>query len=343
MAMEQINEKGGINGHKFSWSTIDTKSDQTEGAKAGLEAVRKGADLVVVTCDYDYGAPAALAAQNAGKISFFLCAEDAKAGIQGVGAYSFTASIAAPVQGATMAEWAIKKRNWKNAFVLLDDNYEYNKSVCAGFDWAYPKFGGQIVDRDAFKNDDPSIASQVTHIRNIASSIDFIMLCGSSPGGPTAMRQIRAAGIDLPIVSSMAMDGSYWIDAVPNLSNFYIPVQGSIYGNDLEHPVNEFVNQYSKRWGQTPPTSYVFPGWVMIEVYAEAVKRAGTSDPAAVVGELEKLQNFPTRFGPRTFTSQLHIQDASRYEIMGFDAGKPAPVGYWTVSEDVPLDVLFRK
>ena len=42
--------------------TADTKTDRAEGAKAGLEVIDKGADLVIVSCDYDFGSPAALGA-----------------------------------------------------------------------------------------------------------------------------------------------------------------------------------------------------------------------------------------------------------------------------------------
>ena len=56
--------------------------------------------MMVVSCDYDFGAPAALAAEGDGMISFFLCAEDVKEGIQGVGPNSFSSSVLAPVQGS---------------------------------------------------------------------------------------------------------------------------------------------------------------------------------------------------------------------------------------------------
>jgi branched-chain amino acid transport system substrate-binding protein len=343
LAMEQINAAGGVNGRKFKWVISDTKSDRTQGAKAGLDVVRQGADLVVATCDYDFGAPAALAGQNAGKISFFLCAEDAKAGIEGIGPYSFSASITAPVQGAAIAEWGFKKKSWKTGYVLLDETVEYNKSVCAGYDWMMPKVGGKIIGRDTFKNDDPSIAAQITRIRNLDPAPDMIMLCTYVPGGASAVRQIRAAGINIPIGNGMSMDGTYWTDSVPNLSNFYVPVQGSIYGDDPDPKVEEFNKIYEARWKQRPPSSYTYPGWVMIEVYTEAVKRAGTTDSAKVVAELEKFKDFPTRFGPRTFTNKLHHQDTARYLIMGFDSGKPAPIEYWTISEPIPMNVLFRR
>src|SRR5262249_10431047 len=83
--IDDINAKGGVLGKKLRAVFDDTKSDRAEGAKAGQEVVNQGADLVVGTCDYDFGAPALLQAQKAGKISVFLCAEDAKAGIAGVG------------------------------------------------------------------------------------------------------------------------------------------------------------------------------------------------------------------------------------------------------------------
>ena len=95
--------------------------------------------------------------------SFFLCAEDVKAGIQGVGPNSFSASVLAPVQGATMAEWAHAKREARTAYVLEDTFIEYNKGICTGFNWMFPQLeGAEIVGSDTFKNDDASIASQIT-------------------------------------------------------------------------------------------------------------------------------------------------------------------------------------
>src|SRR6478735_6216593 len=108
--IDEINKAGGLLGKQIEIVAADTKTDRAEGAKAGLEVIDKGADLVVVSCDYDFGAPAALAAEAAGKVSFFLCAESIKAGIQGVGPHSFSASVLAAVQGATMAQWAYEKK-----------------------------------------------------------------------------------------------------------------------------------------------------------------------------------------------------------------------------------------
>jgi branched-chain amino acid transport system substrate-binding protein len=163
--IDEINKAGGLLGKQIEVVTADTKTDRAEGAKAGLSVIDAGADLVVVSCDYDFGAPAALAAESSGKVSFFLCAESIKAGIQGVGPHSFSASVLAAVQGATMAEWAYNKKNARTFYRLLDTWTEYNKGICDGFDYMLPQLkDATLAGEDTFKNEDASIAAQITRI-----------------------------------------------------------------------------------------------------------------------------------------------------------------------------------
>lgn len=342
--IDEINASGGLLGKQIEVVTADTKTERAEGAKAGLEVIDKGADLVVVSCDYDFGAPAALAAEDAGKVSFFLCAESIKAGIQGVGPHSFSASLLAPVQGATMAEWAYNKKNARNFYRLLDTWTEYNKGICDGFDWMLPQLAdARLVGEDTFKNEDASIAAQITRIKNLPQEPDAIMLCSMMPGVVSAIKQIRAAGIHSMIINGSAVDGSYWLNAVPDLSNFFVPVQGSIYGDDPNPAVSEFNATYRNATGADPSSQYAFPGYVMIDLWAKAVERAGSTDAAAVVAELEKMQEEPTLFGPRSFSSEIHHQNRGRYLIVEVNGGKPGVVDEWTISKPIPVDYLVSR
>lgn len=341
--VQEINEAGGLLGTQIRTVTVDTKSDRAEGARAGLAVIDEGADLVVVSCDYDFGAPAALVAEGAGKVSFFLCAESIKAGIQGVGPHSFSASVLAAVQGATMAEWAYEKRGARKFYRLLDTWTEYNKGICDGFDWKLPQLeGAELVGSDTFVNDDASIAAQITRIRSLAEEPDAIMLCSMMPGIVSAIRQIRAAGITAPILNGSGADGSYWLDAVPNLSNFFVPVQGSIYGDDPNPAVNEFNKKFEELSGAPPSSQYAYPGYVMVDLWAKAVERAGTTEAGPVVAELEKMANEETIFGTRTFTNEIHHQNQSRYLIVETNDGKPGVIDEWTISEPVPLEALLQ-
>ncbi|MFP6758719.1 MAG: ABC transporter substrate-binding protein [Alphaproteobacteria bacterium] len=344
IAIDDINAAGGVLGKQIKWVKADAKTDRVEGAKAGQRVLNEGAQMLAVDCDYDFGAPAALAAKNANKIAIFLCAESVLAGIQGVGTNAFSASVLAAVQGASLAEWGAQNKGWKTAYILLDTTIEYNKGICYGFDWMWrEKLGLEILGHDVYLNGDPSIAAQITRIKNLAAAPDVIMSCSYVPGGASALRQIRAAGIESALLGGSSMSGTYWLDSVPGLTGHYVPEQASIYGDDPRPEVEAFNDKYEDKFGERPNSQYTYPGYVLIEMWARAVERAGTFDTEAVVAEMEKFRDEPFLVGTRTFTDTLHHQNYAPYLIVETTNGKPAVAGEHTISEPVPMDVLFGK
>ncbi len=344
IAIDDINAKGGILGKKIRAVMADAKTDRVEGAKAGQEVLNEGAQMLAVDCDYDFGAPAALAAKNANKIAIFLCAESVLAGIQGVGKNAFSSSVLAGVQGATIAEWGAQNKDWKTAYILLDTTIEYNKGICYGFDWMWrEKLGLKILGHDVYQNNDASIAAQITRIKNLPEQPDIIMNCSYIPGGASALRQIRAAGITSALAGGSSMSGTYWLDSVPNLTGHYVTEQASIYGDDPRPAVEAFNDKYEARFGERPNSQYTYPGYLVIEMWARAVEKAGTFETDAVVAAMETFRDEPFLIGTRTFTNILHHQDRAPYLIVETTNGKPAVAADFTISEAVPLDVLFGK
>jgi len=341
--IDQTNAKGGLLGRKIKWVEADTKTDRTEGAKAGQSVIDQGAELVFVSCDYDFGAPAALQGQKAGVITVFLCASDPKAGVAGVGPLSFSANNAAQTEGATLAEWAVKKRNLKKGYVLLDESIEYDKSVCAGYDWEYPIAGGTIVGRDVYKNDDPAITSQVTRLAAAVKDqgVDNVMLCTFMPGGGSATRQIRAAGIDIPILAATGMDGLYWVNSVPGLKDFYVPDQAVVSG-DKNPEINELTKEYTAKYGSPPASQYAYPIYAWLQEWAKAVTKAGTTEGKAVVAVMETYKDEPSILGPRTYTHKWHIQTNIPMTIVEDNDGKQKVVDEVRIPNEIPDNILLR-
>ena len=56
--IEQQNAKGGLLGKPIKVVSGDTKTDRVEGAKVGQDLIKQGANLLLVSADYDYGGPA---------------------------------------------------------------------------------------------------------------------------------------------------------------------------------------------------------------------------------------------------------------------------------------------
>ena len=341
--INQTNAKGGLLGEQLKVVTADTKTDRVEGAKAGKSLIDQGAKLLLVSADYDYGAPAALQAQKAGLISVFIGASDPKAGVIGVGPYSFTANNAAQLEGAVMGDWGYEKKGFRKGYMLIDNTIEYNKSICAGYDWMFPMKGGKIIGQDTFQGLDPTVSSQITRLSDAirTQGVDNIMLCSTNPGAASAVRQLRAAGVNLPIMSGTAMDGTYWLNSTPGLKDFYLPVQ-ALAANDPRPAVDELTAAYAKKYGKPPTTQYAYPIYAFLQLWAQAVTTAGTTDAAKVVALLNKDTNAPTILGPRTFTPTLHIQTSEPMIVVSYADGKETPVTEWTIHSTIPPAVLYR-
>lgn len=342
LAIDEINAKGGLLGKTLIPVLRDTRTDIAHAAQVAQELITDDVSVMIVSCDYDMGAPAALAAEAAGKISIFLCAADFKAGAQGIGPHSYSASSVANSEGATAAEWAYRKLGLRSGYVLVDTTIQYDKSLCNGFEWMLPKLeGAAIAGKDTFENSDTSIASQITRIKALKTPPDAIMLCSYMPGAASATRQLRAAGINVPVLNGTAMDGDYWLGSVPGLDHFYGLAKGSVRGDDPRPAVNDFVAHYTAKYGVPPVNQSVFDGYVAIQDWAIAVTRAKSFDSEKVVAALDGFKDEPTLLGPRTFSPNFHIQTQIPFLVTEVKDGKSKVIDSWTVSKAIPLDVLM--
>src|SRR5437773_2044258 len=108
-----------------------------------MHRLATGASIAVLLAALAVAQPArsagAATVANSNKIiAISFCASDAKMGVQGIGPYAFTMSNSSLTSGAVLAEWAWSKKNWRNAYILLDTTIEYDKAICGGFEtrWA---------------------------------------------------------------------------------------------------------------------------------------------------------------------------------------------------------------
>lgn len=322
LKVDEINKAGGIDGRQIKLVEADAKSDPTEAKAAGERVLEQGADIVLAVCDFDFGAPAALVAEQAGKVSFSTCAQSPKWGVQGIGPHSYTQAISTFSEGSVLATFA-EEKGFKDAFVLVDDTISYDREQCDGFKQTW---GGNIVGEDRFKNGDSSIASQITKIKQ--SKPGFIVLCTYPPGGPTALRQIRAAGIDVPIISGLAMEGTYWTKSVPKIGEYYVSSPVSIFGDDPNPDVNELVKRYEQTYGEPPPVGLAITGYSVAEAIEKAITGAGGDlSGDALAEQLDQFKNVPLLAGETTFTPELHVNKDREMRILQYVDNSPKYVG----------------
>jgi branched-chain amino acid transport system substrate-binding protein len=311
IGVDDINKAGGVlGGRMLKLVKCDTKADREQGAKCGAEMVQAGAKFAAFSCDYDMGGPAALQFSAAGIVGVSVCGSDPKIGVQGIGPTIFTMSTAANAQGYVLAEWGHSRKGWRNAYTLLDNSIEYDKSLCVGFEERWQELeGAKLVGKDVFKQDDPSISAQISSYKAIQPEPDVLMICSYIPGGASALRQIRAAGIETAVLTSESYAGQFWMDSVPGLKNYYHGTHGNVFSEkNFTEDEAVFLAKYKAKYNEMPPSSHVYLGYSMIQAYVKALEIAGTDEPMAIVKAMETFRDVPLLIGPTTWTADTHIQ-----------------------------------
>jgi branched-chain amino acid transport system substrate-binding protein len=188
----------------------------------------------------------------------------------------------------------------------------------------------------------PSIAVQITRIKDLEEQPDFIFMCSSLPEGPIAVRQLRAAGIDVPILADTGMSGDFWLEGVPGLQDFYVPTLMSIAQEDPRPEIGTFLEAYESRWGAPPTTEFAVLGYCTIEQWASAVEKAGTVEAEAVVQVMNQFDDEPTTCGPTSYSEETHIQVDRPQLVMRVEDGAFRPVGMFRNQFVPDVELLLR-
>jgi branched-chain amino acid transport system substrate-binding protein len=336
-AIKDINAAGGIDGKQIRLVWEDSQTDFAKSAAAAEKVIDEGADVLLVDCDFDYGLPAAQVAQKRGIVAMNLCAGSPRAGDPKVLPQSFSMGIATNVEAAAIADYAYNTLGYREVYQLRDNSIEYSKSVCSYFADAWKALGGEITGEDGFNNSDTSLQSQVSKLKDAEGSYDAINLCTYNPGLTTAVRQIRAAGIDAPLLGSFTWDGDSWLgkEGAGAVSGVYFPAYASLYGDDPRPAVNELIAVVKENLGSVPFTSFTIPGYSAVEALVRAVEKAGTTDADEVVAAMETFDNEEFLVGPVTYNAESHIrmQGENEVAIMKVDQGRPSFVEMVTPAE----------
>ena len=332
IAIDDINAEGGIDGRQVETVSADMKSKPELAGTAATDVISQGADVLLLPCDFDLGSPAGIVAQEEGKIGISLCAASTNFGPQGIGDLAYTMGLAGVAEGAAAAEWASEDQGWSSTYVLLDTTLDQNKQGVDAFKETWSRVGGDLVGEETFKQEDQSIDSQVNKILDVQDQLDFVYLSSFQPGLASAIKQLRDAGVDIPIVTGSDSDGDYWKEAIPNVSDMYFTAMASLYGDDPDERVNETLATFEKETGEPPLVSAFLGGFAGVEAIKQAIEEAGSTDGQAMTEVMQEFSNEPFIL-ETTFTPEFHINLDPAVRIMKVENGKTSFVTDWKPSE----------
>lgn len=327
IAVEEINAAGGIDGCKIEVLEGDTQSNPAIAGQVAEELIGKGAKIIVPASDMDMGMGSAIAAQAAGVLSI-----SPEAGspdwVAAVTPNHFVGGISAADLSDAIASF-MNERGWSRVYVVTNESYNWFTAKDEPFKAALK---GTITGRDATNDGMADFGAIVSHIRDQQGQIDAIFVNDYFPRAGTFLRQLRAAGVTLPVVGESTFPALVLKDVVgaEGLKNTYYVTSAFFEGETGRDPaLSPFIATYQKEFGVFPENLNAVVGYQIIHVLAGALKTAGSTDATAVAMALRGVKEVKVP-GTTYFSFDLGYPKVST-SVGGFD-----DAGNFVLVENLP-------
>lgn len=318
LEVQRINEAGGLLDRQIDLIEIDTTSRKSATETGAADLVRRGVDLLVVTCDLEFALPAIEVAEAAGVLTATPCGADEQWGSMGPLVFSFGTS--ASHEGRVLAAWA-----WENGFsstaVLLDKTNPDVEDFCAAFETEFVARGGAITFFDSFTFD--SLDPFEDRLKERPRSMESVLLCTHAPSGflgaPDVIRLVRDEGIEVPFLASSALDGSNWLNVVPALGQLFVVSPSSIWGDDPQPAIRELVTAINDGEVLPPARGWSVHGADLVRAFEIAVERSQSVDGGTVGQALELFMAEQLVSGPVSFSSEVRMDPDRPLRVVSID------------------------
>jgi branched-chain amino acid transport system substrate-binding protein len=294
IAADEINAKGGVLGRKIEIVTYDNKSSSADSVRAFQRAVSEDKVSAVIA---SYISEVVLALEPwAARLKMPLITPGAASNeiTKAIhndyekNKYTFHGYLTSAAQAQLVCDAAkellVDKLKFKKVAIMSEDA-AWTRPLDVGYETCLPKAGLNVVEHVRFS---PDTTDFTPIFNNIESKKPDVIVTGISHVGVQPTVQWRNQEVPMPMfgISAQALSPTFWkdtngaADGVPSLAVATPDVA-------VTSKTKPFAQAFKTKFG-TPPAYTGYTAYDEVYIIAEAIQRAGSTDPDKMVGELEK-------------------------------------------------------
>ncbi len=313
LAVDQINARGGELGDRIVLMVQDDACDPQQAVTAANKIVSQdvtgviggfcsGATLPTLKVFGDAGLPFVITAANSTKLI------DADPG------NAFLINSTADNQVKTAVALLRSKKARRLAVVDEGDAYSADLANIMGDMW--PKDGGQVVATEVVNKGEQDFSSLVTRLK--AEKPDAVFWTAYYDDGALFIEQLRHAGYRGVILLSDGNNSPRIFEiAGKSAKGVYLLSNATV--DELPN-AKTFSASYKKKFRQEPG-SYSALTYDGMDLLADAIHRAGSTDKVKVIAALKATKGWEGISGPITFT-QRNTLNRSNFVVLVGKGGK---------------------
>ena len=203
--------------------------------------------------------------------------------------YYFRICFLDPFQGTVLANFAVDKFDAEVAYCLGEAGNEYDQGLIAYFTQAFEAAGGTVIT-DSFTTNNSDFNSYLNKARSEGADVIFTPV--SIAYATQIITQAASLGIDVPFLGSDTLDDNMVLEAANGtdiqlyVSTFYQEGGDPEFDAGIKEYINTASGALEANGGNDTIAAVTAMGYDAYYVALEAIKAAGSSDPAAIKAAL---------------------------------------------------------
>lgn len=275
---------------QIDYTVVDDKSDADAGVAAYQGFVDQKVTAIFGSSLSTVGFPALKVAEDAGvpAVSPITTAS----GIGAIGDYVFRIALAEEVSLPALVEFVAERSPIHEAVLVFDSSDAYSRSAADAMRQGVATIGATIV-KEVDLSTAPDLAAVFADPS--VSAAQAVLLPVLIEQSVTVLQAIQAAGLHPVLVGGEAV-------ATPELAQLAGTAADGMFVSSTWHPAvtgstsQAFVQAYEKAYGH-PPAHFAAESHAGITVLMDAIRRAGSTSPAAIRDALAATKDLDTVLG----------------------------------------------
>ncbi|WP_342560702.1 ABC transporter substrate-binding protein [Psychrobacillus sp. FSL W7-1457] len=318
LAVEEINDDGGIDGKKIELVKVDNKSDAGEATSGAIKLITK--DKVVAIIGAATSGNTVAQVEVAGKNKVPLISPSGTSTTVTVtdkgklNEFAFRTAFIDPFQGTVAANFAANELKVKNVAIYADNSSDYAKGLAASFKKDFEAAGGKIVAQESYVAKDTDFRSTLTSLKS--KNPDFIFIPGYYEEVGLIVKQAREMGITVPLMGADGWDSPDIVDlaGADALNNTYIITAYS--SEDPDGKAKAFSDKFNEKYGEAPNSFHAL-GYDTVYLLKDAIERADSTDGTKIKEALEATDNLDLVTGLYSMDENHHpVKSATIIEFV---------------------------
>lgn len=287
LAVDEINAAGGVLGKKLELLTEDNQSKAGEPRNIVNKLISRDRVVAVLGEVASSRSLEAAPIAQSNKIPMISPAST-NPKVTEVGDYIFRVCFIDPFQGTVMANFATNTLKAKKVAVLTDAKSDYSKGLAKYFKEQFAKNGGTLSSELDYNGGDKDFKAQLTTIKGAAP--DAVFVPGYYNDVALIAIQAKEAGLAVPMFGGDGWESENLLNVAKDaVEGHYFSTHCS--PEDTSPKMTSFVAAYKAKFGKTPDAMAAL-GYDSAYVLAEAIKRAGTTESAALRTAIAATKDF---------------------------------------------------